>query len=316
MQGIAAWMTAFDDRLDFRVSKRGWCYLAEEHAGLPKGDFKKFERLIDVLRKQGLVPVGIVAEDGKRAADNLPGRRQTPDEYADEQAELTAESWETYEPGNFWDYQKYYVEVMVEKVDLRNLFVDVCAEFQIVIWNAGGWSDINSRVAALRRFQEHHKAGRRCVLPYCGDHDPAGLNISGFIRSNLLELAGAAGWEASEDNLLIDRFGLNLDFIRRHRLSWIAGLETGSGENLADEKHRDHKKDYVQSYLKAHGAKKVEANTLVTRADAGRALCRATIEKYIDADGVAEYEADREEAREAVRKALPGAVRRALRRPP
>jgi hypothetical protein len=34
------------------------------------------------------------------------------------------------------------------------------------------------------------------------------------------------------DDVVIDRFGLNYDFINETRLSWIPGLETGSGTTL------------------------------------------------------------------------------------
>ena len=35
----------------------------------------------------------------------------------------------------FWDDQKVYVEVAVEKLDLRNLFESACAEFYVPISN-------------------------------------------------------------------------------------------------------------------------------------------------------------------------------------
>jgi hypothetical protein len=38
--------------------------------------------------------------------------------------------------------------------------------------------------------------GKHCVLLYCGDHDPGGLNISEFLRSNMADLAVAVDWNA------------------------------------------------------------------------------------------------------------------------
>ena len=65
-------------------------------------------------------------------------------------------------------------------------------------------------------------------------------------------MAGCVGW--SPDNLKIDRFGLNKDFIKRHNLTWIENLRTAEGEYpLDDKRHRDHYKDYVQNYLEEHG---------------------------------------------------------------
>jgi hypothetical protein len=86
------------------------------------------------------------------------------------------------------------------------------------------------------------------------------------------------------------RFGLNADFIEANGLTWIEGLEASSGGDLANPRHKEHKKAYVQDYLQKFGARKVEANTLVVRPEQGRQLCRDAILKYIDQDGIAEYE--------------------------
>ena len=87
---------------------------------------------------------------------------------------LGAHAGQRFEPGTFWNYQKCYVEMLVEKIDLKSLFTEVCAEYFVPVTNGVGWTDINSRVQMLRRFREHRRGGRRCVLLYCGDFDPAG----------------------------------------------------------------------------------------------------------------------------------------------
>ncbi len=158
----------------------------------------------------------------------------------------------------------------------------------------------------MRRFAGWEAKGKKCVLLYCGDHDPGGLQISGKLRKNLGDLAGAIGW--NPDNLIIDRFGLNHDFISDHDLTWIDILETSSGKHLDDPRHTDHKKAYVQDYLTKFGARKVEANALVVRSEAGRELCRQAILKYIDDDAPGVYEAKlaprRDEVRRRVRDSL------------
>src|SRR5262249_47821811 len=153
------------------------------------------------------------------------------------------------------------------------------AEFHIPITNISGWNDINSRAAIMKRFAFWEKRGKKCVLLHCGDHDPGGLHISEFLRSNMEELADAVGWRP--DNLIIERFGLNADFIEEQGLTWIDNLETGSGGRLDDPRHPDHGKSYVQSYLARFGARKVEANALVVRPEAGRELCRQAILRHV-----------------------------------
>ncbi|HUS55896.1 MAG TPA: hypothetical protein VMY41_18040 [Thermohalobaculum sp.] len=287
-----------NSRLDFRVSSRGWCYILEEH-GLGKGDFDRAQRIINQCRKDGPLPIDICADDGARQAIHLDIADASVNPYSiDDEVERELEDIEnarqraidmagwSYSPHGFWRDQHYYLEMLVEKVDLMSLFSGICADFCIPIANNRGWGDINGRAAMMRRFANMEAEGKRCVLLYCGDHDPAGLHISESLRANLADIK-AVGWRP--DNLIIDRFGLNAEFVEEHRLSWIDGLETGSGGNLASPRHHDHKKPYVQDYIARFGAKKVEANALVARPEAGRELCRKAIAKYVDEDAPRNY---------------------------
>jgi hypothetical protein len=148
------------------------------------------------------------------------------------------------------------------------------------------------------------QAGRPALLR---DHDPAGLDISNRLMRLFEDLQHAVDWDPS--GLLIVRFGLNADFINANRLTWIDGLKTSSGEDLADPGHPDHNKPYVQDYIRRFGARKVEANALVVRPEQGRRLCRGAILQYVDQDRAQEYFAQLEERREAARRALARRVR-------
>ena len=103
---------------------------------------------------------------------------------------------------------------------------------------------------------------------------------------------------------------MNYEFIRAQRLTWIDNLETSSGGRLDDPRHPDHDKDYVQSYLKKFGARKVEANALVTRPEAGRALCRSAILKYVPPNAPKEYEKSLRVEREMVRRHIARLMRK------
>lgn len=213
--------------LDFRISSRGWCYILEEH-GLLKGEFDAAQRLINDCRKSGLLPCDICAEDERRSADG-----DEPVDDADirneaDRAFRILRSWhEDYRPTSFWDAVSVYVEMAVEKVDLKELFGPICAESHVRIGNRAGWCDINSRVAQMSRFKYWEERGKQCVLLYCGDHDPGGLHISDFIPSNFADLSKAADW--SPDNLIVERFGLDFGFIEAQGLTWIDNLETSAG---------------------------------------------------------------------------------------
>jgi hypothetical protein len=276
-------------RPDFKVSSRGWCYILEEH-GLGKGDFDKAQRLINTCRKDGLLPLDICSEDEGRQAEHLEKVDDViPAAFAQRWIDyLLYHIHLSYRPISFWDDLDIYVEMTVEKIDLKNLFAPICKPFHIPLTNVSGWNDLNSRAAIMRRFAYWERRGKRCVLLHCGDHDPGGLHISEFIRSNFEDLKDAKDVNWSPENLHIERFGLNADFIRRHRLTWIDNLITGSGGDLADEDHNDHEKLYVQNYLDEFGARKVEANALVVRPEAGRKLYDAIL-RHVPAAAIKKY---------------------------
>jgi hypothetical protein len=275
-------------RLDFEIGSRGWCYVLEGERVINKGEFDECERLIASCRKRGDLPIDICAEDSKRAADGIEELDNLDvDDEADQIVESVRYAHINYTPVSFWEDLNIYIEIAVEKSDLKSLFSRVASEFHIVIQNIGGWADIRGRAGMMHRFGEWERRGEQPVLLYCGDHDPGGLQISDFLRENLNDLAKAVGW--SPDDLVIDRFGLDYDFIEANDLVWIDNLETSSGGNLADPRHRDHNKPYVQNYLMRFGARKVEANALVAAPEAGRALCRQAILRYVPETAITDY---------------------------
>ena len=194
--------------LEFKVSSRGWGYILEGRGLITKVDLDKAEKLINDCRKSGHLPLDFCREDDGRQTVNL-------EEITDEDTEEFAQNWvdylvgrahEQFTPFSFWEDQEVYIEMTVEKVDLLSLFEPICKRFRIPITNISGWSDINKRAAIMKRFAYWEAEGKRCILLHCGDHDPGGLHISDFIRSNMEDLTNAVGW--SPDDLTIDRFGL------------------------------------------------------------------------------------------------------------
>ena len=286
------------------VGVRGWCYILEGRGHTTKGEFDASENFITDCRKTGDLPLDICAEDDSRATIGLQREpdESDPRDHAQGWVDYLREDMpNSYRPFVFWDGQKVYVEVAVEKLDLRNLFESACAEFYVPITNLKGWS-VNARAAMMKRFAAHERAGRQCVLLLCNDHDPGGLHISEPMLSNLDDLSAQVGW--SPDDLIIERFGLNLDFIEANNLTWIDNLETSSGQRLDDQRHPDHFKPYVQSYLAAFGARKCEANALVVAPEIGRQLCRDAILRYVDATAPRRYQRRLESAQRDLRRII------------
>jgi hypothetical protein len=289
--------------LDFEISARGWCYILEEH-GATKADFPTIEKLFVDLRKSGDLPLDTCAEDEARAADHIENvTGEDPEEFVQGWIEYVRDSaCDGYNPFSIWENSEHYVEMWVEKIDLKSLFSDLCKRYTIPLINIRGRTCLNSRAGTMQRFLRRERQGKQCVLIYCGDHDPSGLQISSDIRSNMESMTGATGY--SPVDLIIDRFGLNANFIDAQGLSWTSNLITSSGEDLADRDHNDHNKPYVQNYIRQFGVRKVEANALVVRPEAGRQLCLDAIRRYIPDDLLSDFEARREAARQEARAAV------------
>ena len=248
------------------------------------------------------MPIDFVAEESAREFHNV----EKPDDEGvikkfGRYLKVARNAPEIYTP-DWWDGEDYYIQMVVEKIDLVTLFEPVCEEYHLCIANSKGWSSMLQRAEYARRFAEAEDRGLKCVLLYFGDHDPDGLRISEFIRKNLYDLKdivwddGLSGYDPSE--LIIERFGLNYDFIEENDLTWIDNLITGSKKNLASPTHKNYKMSYVQEYLHTIGERKCEANAIITMPGAARELVREAIEKYLGPDAKDRFEEKRQQVRD------------------
>jgi hypothetical protein len=202
-QAFCLQLLQINSTLDFKVSARGWCYILEEH-GLAKGDFDKAEAVINDARKSGDLPIDICAEDESRQStkpEHVDGA--TPEQFAEAWIDFLSTVRDRYTPISFWKNQPYYVEMLVEKIDLKSLFEPICDEYRIPVGNTKGWLDINQRARIMQRFSRWENEGKECVLLYCGDHDPAGLDISNKLMQLFEALQHSVGSDPSA--LLIER---------------------------------------------------------------------------------------------------------------
>lgn len=290
-------------QIGFKVSARGWCYILEQNNLITKAQFSVVENLINNdCRRDGTLPIDFVAEEEARKFSGVEKPdKESPVKYIERWLDgaLNAENY--YTP-NWWKEEEYYIQMVVEKIDLKTLFKPVCKKFHIPIATSKGWSSMLQRAEYARRFKAAEEMGLSCILLYCGDHDPDGTRISYFLRKNLEDLVHIE-WEDGMDgynpqNLKIDSFGLKYDFIIANDLSWIDNLITASGGYIAEmvngkivqgktKKGRPHPNfhlPYAQDYLKKYGVRKCEANALVVRPEQGRELCQQTIKGYLGED--------------------------------
>src|SRR5262245_27760066 len=208
-------------------SARGWGYLLEGARATDKGDIDLVEDLVNDSRKSGQLPLDICVTDVSRAFSNIEHiDSTTPEEEAKWTVYYIKRAHKNYNPFSFWQFQKYFVRMLVEKIDLRNLFDPICKNLHAPIAPTKGWSDLNTLAELMERFKYWEARGKICVLLVCYDLDPGGILISDTLRSNMQELGNAVGW--SPASLVIDRFGLNDDYVEKYGLVWIDNLITSS----------------------------------------------------------------------------------------
>src|SRR5262249_34275702 len=130
-------------RLDFDVGSRGWAYLLETERFIDKDEIDAAQKLVNDCRKNGDLPLDICAEDDKRAAENVEEIDPGPKEEAAQIFDYVQTAERHYTPASFWDDLDTYVQMGVEKLNIKNLFAKPCAEFYVSIANLGGWADLN-----------------------------------------------------------------------------------------------------------------------------------------------------------------------------
>lgn len=275
-------------KIGFKISSRGWAYQLETFGIIDKSEFDKVTKIINDCRKSGLLPIDFTAEESSRQFKHV----FKPETLTTKQKFLKyfkdAKTRHLYHIPDYWVDEKYYIQVLVEKIDLVTLFEPVCEEYRIPIATSKGWGSISQRWEIIKRFKLHEDAGRIPVLLYCGDFDPSGLLISDKLKKNLHDLYGATKWNPY-DKLIVNRFGLNYDFIEDNDLTWIENLVTGGGKELKADKA------FIVDYIDNYGRRKCEANALVPRPEAARELIKETIEEYLGDESL-----DRINAKDAV----------------
>lgn len=310
-------------REDEKTSSRGWCYLLENFGTINKDEFDKVDAMITYCRKSGYLPIDFVAPDIKRKWYNVEPLIKDyiePKEYIIDWLKYIKDIAERKDDIAFWESQKYYIQMRTEKIDIRNLFSGLCEKYHISVSNAAGWSDINSWNLMVQRYKQAEEIGLIPVLLYHGDHDPMGLVISDKIKENLKELENATRW--NPDTLIVNRFGLTTEFIKKHKLLWIENLITGGKRNVGEiyerykagtmikgvkGKKNDIIYDYEIAYIEKHGVRKCEANAVLTVREAAIVDCEANILKYLEEDGKDPFEIYNEkleETREDTRDVL------------
>lgn len=292
----------------YKFGPRGWAYYAEGLGIITKGEFDRFEKLLTDMRKDGELDPDVIEPDASRMAtevNDFEAAGYTPEEqaqYAINEIRERLRDWSQgfYEIG-YWDALDYYVEMIVEKKDLVQIFRSVADHYNVRITNGKGDTDIHTRLAMLRRFRDHTEAGRRCVLLAVGDHDPKGLHIVEGLHRTIMSCSNLKGLDWDYPDFEVVNIGLTEAQIDELDLMKIGNLETGGGRDLSDPNHPDHYKPYVQNYIAQFGVWKCEANALVGHPRPAQALLERAINRFIPDSHIIDIETQNAPAQEAVR---------------
>ena len=274
----------------YKFGPRGWAYYAEGLGLITKGEFDRFEKLLTDMRKDGELDPDVIEPDASRMATSVydfEASSWTPEDQAQSAIDDISDnlrSWaDSYHTTGYWDGLDYYVEMIVEKKDLVQIFGRTADRYNVRITNGKGDTDIHTRLAMLKRFRDHSWNGRRCILLAVGDHDPKGLNIVAGLHRTIMSCSNIKGLDWDDPEFEVINIGLTEEQIDDLGLMKIGNLETGGGRDLSEPSHPDHFKSYVQDYIARFGVWKCEANALVGNPTGASALLENAINRFIPA---------------------------------
>lgn len=295
----------------YQFGPRGWAYYAEGLGLITKGDFSRFTSLLTDMRKAGELNPDVIEPDLSRMAtevDDYESNYSTEDEHAENAISDISDRLEIwariYHEHGFWDHLDYYVEMIVEKKDLVQIFQTTSDKYNIRVTNGKGDTDIHTRLAMLKRFKEHTEEGRRCILLAVGDHDPKGLQIVEGLHNTLMSCANIKGLDWDYPEFDVVNIGLTEEQIDDMGLMRINNLETGGGKDLASPNHADFNKTYVQDYIERFGIWKCEANALVSNPAAAQNMLEDAINEFIPQAHLSDIRERNQPAQQRVRGAV------------
>lgn len=286
-----------------KLSGRGWCYILEGMNIISKDQFDAVQKAINNCRIEGILPIDFVTQDERRVFYGVERpTTDTPEEKLIRYLQDVIEA-EIYYTPDWWEGEKYYIQMLVEKGDLVNLFSPVTDEYHIPVAATRGWSSDLQIALTARRFGEAQERGLKGVLLCCFDMDPSGVDIFKKILVHLDKLKGVKWLDGTSGydpkDLILDRFGLNLDFIDANNLMWIDNLITARKKDLTNPNHPHYNFPYMAKYRKmlesrygkGNWKRKCEANALVVIPQKSEDLCRSAIEKYLGSEALARFQA-------------------------
>lgn len=112
---------------------------------------------------------------------------------------------------SFWENQKYWPEVWIEKEALAGVFKRICQELRVPYLSCRGYTSQSEMWRAAMRLGEQENDGKIPVILHFGDHDPSGVDMSRDIETRLKMFMN------SGTELQFKRLALNMDQVEEHQ---------------------------------------------------------------------------------------------------
>jgi hypothetical protein len=301
---FASEIKAIDKQSSFHIRPRmrGWGYRLEQLGKIDKGEFNAVAKAINDCRKMGEkhggLPMDIISPDPDSSRHFKGIHRAVNPKAVLEEVRNDIKEMLASLPSNITDFyndEKYYLIMAVEKGEVLLVFGPICKEYYIPNVSFKGWSnlEIRANIAAQCKWAMEHYLIPVLLLFF--DHDPKGLKIPERARKHLKDMERATGWDPDnkETPMIIERFGLNKSQIDKFKLAWVPNLKTSSGKEA--KRTRD-----VREYIRQFGERKCEMESLFKDDDTVRnaeQICREAIERYYGKDAKERFRKKEEESK-------------------
>jgi hypothetical protein len=161
-----------------------------------KNSYERLGSVINDARRAGLVDWAAIEDRGRNL--NKWGLYKDPNDFLNQMIKYYLE--------DIWRDQDTYVETWIEKDALIGVLERPCGHFRVPYFACRGYPSTSELYVASKRFDRQAGKGKRGVILYLGDHDPAGMDIPRANQENLDLFCRRADIE-------LKRIALNMDQI-------------------------------------------------------------------------------------------------------
>jgi hypothetical protein len=193
-------------------------------AGIIENNKNSYERLGSLMndaRRAGLVDWAAIEDRGRNL--NRWDLFKDPNDFLNRMIRYYLE--------DLWRDQDTYVETWIEKDALIGVLERPCGHYLVPYFACRGYPSTSELYSAAKRFDRKAGAGKRGVILYLGDHDPAGVDIPRANQENL-------DLFCRRSNIELKRIALNMDQI--DDLGIVSDQTTKAG----DSKSFGYEQDY------------------------------------------------------------------------